>query len=326
MIDPIELDSLFDDVDAIEATSVPEWKVAFAWASLTDFMTRARLAPVAQAVDHTVIAAWMRWAATREPEHRSMCNRIVGPITPHTIAGYLYGIKVKLARSGMTGVIDHPLVGRTLRKLKRGTNHIPRQARPLTNDLVQRIVEKIDDERLADVRHRAMLLLGRASAVRSSELCSTRMEDIRIDEHGMVITIWFSKTNKTKKPEYVCIPRATEESLCAVRATEKWLARTGITEGYLFRPVHFNGNKIMGPGPLDPRLYNLAVKSIAHRIGEDPTPFSGYSTRRGFATTASRSDEPLSWIGDRLRHRKGSQVTERYIDDDDSFGGVAALL
>ena len=74
---------------------------------------------------------------------------------------------------------------------------------------VERIlaVAPIASERLVDIRDRALLLFGFASAMRRSELAALDVEDIEETSDGQRVTIRHSKTDREGHGHVIAIPR-----------------------------------------------------------------------------------------------------------------------
>jgi hypothetical protein len=67
-------------------------------------------------------------------------------------------------------------------------------------------------DRLADVRDRALLLLGFAGALRRSELVALNVDDISEDDDGLVLLIHKSKTDQERVTTKIGIPYGSHDA------------------------------------------------------------------------------------------------------------------
>jgi site-specific recombinase XerD len=157
----------------------------------------------------------------------------------------------------------------------------------------------VSQQRLADIRDRALLLVGFAGAFRRSELVALDVENVCKTSEGLRVTIQHSKTDQEGRGQVIAIPRGT--IACPVAALMTWLAAAGLSSGPLFRPIA-KGGRIQG-ARLSDRTVATIVKRHAKRAGLDPTQFSGHSLRSGFLTSAARSGASIFRMADQSRHR-----------------------
>jgi site-specific recombinase XerD len=66
-------------------------------------------------------------------------------------------------------------------------------------------------DRLAEVRDRALLLLGFAGSLRRSELVALNVDDISEDDDGLVLLIHKSKTDQERVTTKIGIPYGSHE-------------------------------------------------------------------------------------------------------------------
>ena len=88
---------------------------------------------------------------------------------------------------------------------------------------------------LIDVRHRAILLLGFAGALRRSELSALDVADVVETGEGLKIAVGRSKTDQEGEGHTVGIAYGSNPPTCPVRAWRSWLDRSGIEDGAAFR-------------------------------------------------------------------------------------------
>jgi integrase len=165
---------------------------------------------------------------------------------------------------------------------------------------------------LAAARDQALLLDAFTSAERPMELRTMRVEDLEFDlPRGMRIRIPQSKGDQEGEGQYVTITVARDRSYCPVHKTLDWLKASGITSGIVFRTIDRHGN--IGPDrPMSHTAYDTLMKSYLRSVGLAGR-LSGYSMRRGYATTAHDYGASKNEIGKQLRHKHDS-TTEIYVD------------
>jgi site-specific recombinase XerD len=195
-----------------------------------------------------------------------------------------------------------PIVEEALRGMARRQIGRPEAKRAaLTVDLLEKVVA-VQPTTLTGVRNRALLLLGFATATRSEELVSLRVEDIRFESRAQgTVCIRKSKTDQEGVGAFVPIYRAKAQRLCPMQALRDWTIAAGIRSGPLFRRIDCWGN--VAETPLDAKAVYLLVKQSCARAGLDPKLFGSHSLRAGFVTSAVRKGVPLEIIMRTTRHK-----------------------
>jgi site-specific recombinase XerD len=215
---------------------------------------------------------------------------------------------------------SHEVVKSVLSGIRREIGVSQTQKLALSLADVRRLVSDLDDERVIDIRDRALILVGFGGALRRSELVALDVNDVTFEDEGIVLTLRRSKTNQDGKLEQVPISRGSNPSTCPVRALQTWLAQ--VNEGPIFRSIDRHGN--VG-GRLSDHAVALILKRHAQRVGLDAKKLAGHSLRSGFATTAARAGKSEASIMRQTRHRSVT-VARRYIrqatiwDDHAGFG------
>lgn len=163
-----------------------------------------------------------------------------------------------------------------------------------------------------DVRDRALLLLGFASAMRRSELCAIDVDHLRWRPGGLVINLPRSKTDQEGAGRSVYVARS-EPGTCPVAAVERWLkllrTRWPKLTGPVFRAVG-RGNIIFKRRLRSPAVAE-AAKRAASLAGIDPRTVGGHSLRAGYVTQARLNGAEWSAIMDTTGHRK-IETVRRY--------------
>lgn len=274
---------------------------------------------------------WCRWCRDHDIDPI--------PATPEALAGYLSTatrqdglsytvgtLRLHLAaigrahrERGLTAPIDHPLVYRTWRGLRRrrGTKQVG--AAPLTADLLARACSYLGGSVL-DTRDRALLHVGFAAATRRSELTALRLQDVALHPQG--IRLWVVRIKTGGQGQWIDLARGTP----AAEALLDWLdvlAASGAPAEPttpLLRPIR--GTRI-GAGRLCDAGVRLAVRRAGRLAGLDLTGLSAHSLRSGWATTAAEAG--LSAMEIRDGGGWSSVVTvDRYVRHRRQWGASSA--
>lgn len=155
----------------------------------------------------------------------------------------------------------------------------------------------------------AILLISLTGGFRPSETAALRLEDFYTRPRGMRVIVRSSK-NHYKKPSEVTITQGRIYS--PIAALQRWRIEGGITEGYVFRHIDRHDNVGNGEKALLPEAISNLIKRYGTAIGMRGR-ISGYSMRRGCATTAAENGASLDRLRDHLRHEDAATTME-YIE------------
>ena len=89
------------------------------------------------------------------------------------------------------------------------------------------MVETLGTESLRDLRDRALLLYGFATALRGSELVRLQVVDMEAREKGDVVTIGFSKGDQAGEGQTVAALAVPGSPYCPVTVLRVWLQAAG---------------------------------------------------------------------------------------------------
>lgn len=184
------------------------------------------------------------------------------------------------------------IVTDALKRLHRERGRAQRQAAPITDDLVVRMLEASAEPRvqprsrgrvrarpgLGGLRDRALLATAYATLARRGELVALLAEDLHTDADGWgTIAIHRSKTDQQGEGAVAGIAPD------AMAHLQVWLSAAGITHGPVFRNVDRHGR--VGTA-LEAGSVSRIFKAMALAAGlkaKGATDFSGHSTRVGGA-------------------------------------------
>jgi site-specific recombinase XerD len=261
------------------------------------------------------------WCAGHRPPLAAL------PAGPATVAGYLTaladsGYKPSTIRRRMAAVsvahqlarhlnpVSSPEVEAVWDGIRRIHGTAPNRKNALETTLLTQVLAELDDSRLADIRDRALLLVGFAGCLRRSELVALDVADIAETADGLVLTIRRSKTDQEQAGAMVGLAYGSYRPTCPVRSWAAWQEAAALTDGPAFRGVDRHGR--LGTGRLDAGSVARIVQRRVGAAGLTADDFAGHSLRSGFATAAARSGVPDRSIMRQGRWRSSSSL-DSYI-------------
>ena len=165
----------------------------------------------------------------------------------------------------------HPKVQLELRKLGRQRGNLQAQAKPLTNDLLQKLLGLCDPDNTMGLRNQVLLRLGYETMRRRGELVRFRFDDLRESATGSKgILLRSSKTDQMGYGKIIPISDGLNKLIT------RWAEQAGT--GYILRGVR-KGNTITDR--LAPESINRILKRLEMRIEEQTKTLSGHSFRVG---------------------------------------------
>jgi len=147
-------------------------------------------------------------------------------------------------------------------------------------DLRQICALLLESGRPRDIRDRAVLLLGFATALRRSSIAALDLQDLRWEARGLVVVVQRSKTDQKGEGRLIGVAPGEHAETDVIGAVRNWLEIRGDRPGALFRTINYPH------GRLHARNVALIVKAGIRSIGLDPKDYSGHSIRSGFATSS----------------------------------------
>jgi site-specific recombinase XerD len=312
--------------------SLVEWEPKAV--ALADVADQARSYAAASRSENTrraYRADWEHFAAWCERRNRSSL-----PADPVTVALYVTDMAdtfkpstisrrmVSIAQAHKVAGHSSPTTDKRVRLVNAGIRRVhgvaPSQVRPVVTEDLRRMVATCGHDP-ADIRDRALLLLGFAAALRRSELVGLDATDLEETHDGLVITVRRSKTDQEGVGRKIGVPYGSNPATCPVRAWRSWIETATISGGALFRGVDRYGN--IAESRLSDRGVALIVKRRAEAVGIDPDTVSGHSLRAGLATSAAAAGVSERAIAATTGH-KSMTVLRGYIRDGSLFPDNAA--
>ena len=207
-----------------------------------------------------------------------------------------------------------------LRGIRRSRREHPRfrrkPAEPAVDTQLKAMVDTLGTETLRDLRDRALLLYGFATALRGSELVRLHVDDIESREKGDVVSIRFSKGDQSGEGQAVAALSVPGSPYCPVSALQVWLQAALIESGALFRRVSISGS--VGNDALSDKTVVRLIKRTAKAAGLNETRYSGHSLRRGFLTSAAMNRADVLKMVAQSRHANINTILE-YVDNQQLF-------
>jgi len=163
----------------------------------------------------------------------------------------------------------------------------PRQMRPITVGELRRMSAALARSgTAADLRDRAILVLGFATALRRSNLAALSLGDIEFCRQGLIVSVDREKQDQAGKGRLVPVVRGQHINSDPVGVLRAWLRVRGGDPGPLFPRLnpYRKGEQIDGEC-----IYRVIKKAVAS-IGIENSCYAGHSLRSGCVTTASEAN------------------------------------
>ena len=231
-------------------------------------------------------------------------------LAPPTIARKLAAIGWVHRRAGQQPphrLADGVVIADVLAGVRRSRVRPVAKKAAADGDVVRDVLRAINGRTLADVRDRAVIGFGMASALRRSELVALDVSDVVRKGTGIHVLIRSSKTDQEHRGETIAILNGRR--IRPVALLDAWLSAAGITEGPLFRSLV---NGVVGRSALSPQKVRLIVRKRFAEAGYDADDYSAHSLRSGFLTSAAASGATIWKMRDVSRH-KSIQVLSGYV-------------
>lgn len=209
-----------------------------------------------------------------------------------------------------------------LRGLARKKPHMPRQAAPLSPNILVRLLQFLDLDTYLDCTMWSLLLLAFFTMSRKSNLVVTGSQkfnpekqlcrsDVAVGTNGLLVTFRWSKTNqfggRTHVVPILAIPGS---ALCPVKAYKDMLIKF---PGEPNDPAFFlKGTAANIKKPVTYCLLQKFIKTGVAKLGLDPGAFSSHSLRRAGASWAFHSQVPSELI--KSHGDWASMAYLRYLD------------
>ncbi len=234
-----------------------------------------------------------------------------------SLALYLSAINKMHVINGYPSFNSYLEIRHTMQGLARHNNHQTRKVKALLNTDLQLILESMPKS-LIGIRDAAVLAVGFSGALRRSEICALKIEDIEFvgsdNEAFMFLNIRRSKTDQAGKGYKIGV--IDGRSIKPVSRLKEWLEVSKIQNNYLFRALKRGGT--IKDTPLHHSDIPRLIKHYVASIDLNPKDYAGHSLRSGFITSAAIHKARLDKIMEVSRH-KSTDMVMSYIRDSNTF-------
>lgn len=236
----------------------------------------------------------------------------------NTLKLYRSGLNHYWQKLGSPSPANEKIVSEVMQGLSRILVDNPRRVKALREHQIIKILD-LCGESLHGLRDAALLSLGFSAALRRSEICQLRFEDIeRKSNTGIALNLRRSKTDQHGEGQSIAVIQG--QFVKAITHLDQWLVAASIKEGYVFQTLE-RGGKASGR-PLDNGDVARIVKRYVKKIDLDPSEYSGHSLRSGFVTCAATHHARIDKIMEVTRH-KSTATLMKYIRDENLFNDHA---
>jgi site-specific recombinase XerD len=251
-------------------------------------------------------------------------GQIPFPVSPETLAAYVSHLAdyckwatinrrlAAISKLHQLNNLDTPTQNRIFRIVMEGIKRTKgirqKQAPAFKLNILKQLLRDFNTETNANLRNKALLLLGFTGAFRRSELVALNVEDLNFTDEGLIVSTQKSKTNQYGDYEEKAIFYSPELVLCPIRTLQAWVKTLEKNFDALFVRVR-KGDRITKDRLTDKTVNDL-VKTY---FGEE---FSAHSLRASFITIAKINGADDSEIMRQSKH-KTSAMIQRYTRIED---------
>jgi len=254
-----------------------------------------------------------------------------GPHAPATVRRRLASWSTLTHWRGQDGAFASLPLKSAIRLAVRAAPHQRRRksAKPVTGDVLSKLLATCENDSLRDLRDRAILMVAFASGGRRrSEIAALRFEQLAAEPPierknapplpSLAIHLGRTKTTTGEHNDVVYLTGRPVDALNA------WMAAAKIDKGSVFRAIGRWGT--VSNRSLDPQSVNAILKRRAALAGLHPCEFSAHGLRSGYLTEAANRGIPLPEAMEQSRHKSVQQASSYYNNATRRSGRAARLL
>ncbi|MBI2727156.1 MAG: tyrosine-type recombinase/integrase [Polaromonas sp.] len=274
------------------------------------------LAPSTHAAYAADLKQFLAWGGTIPAPPRMVARYLAQQaerLKCSTLCRHLASIVRAHSVKGLPSPWTSPLVKSTIRGIKRVHGGSVKRAHALSSSMLKKISAPLKGEdRLRNIRDRALLLVGFAGGFRRSEIVSLKVSDLTFSKRGVVIRLRSSKTDANHRGRDIAIAY-TRTKDCPVLALKDWV-RAACPDHVgglpLFRRIDRYG--FLRESPLCGASVGWILRQRLKAHGLDTKGYSAHSLRAGFVTSSVKVGTP-TWAIQRQTGHRTEQMVHRYI-------------
>jgi site-specific recombinase XerD len=237
-------------------------------------------------------SAWSAWCAAHGvaslPAHPDTVSAYLADradvLSVATLRRHLATIAKAHQVAGVANPCRDTTVKDTVSGLRRTYGTLQREAPGLLAESLSATIDAMGDT-VADMRDRALLLVGWSAGLRRSELAGLTWGDIAQDPDGVVITLRRSKTDQDGAGRQVGIANNANPTRCPVKALASWRAivAPATTDSPVF--VQVNRWQQVQTRALSGHAVALVIQRRTQQAGL-VVNYQGHSLRKGLVQSA----------------------------------------
>jgi integrase len=229
----------------------------------------------------------------------------LGPHSLATVKRRVGSLSVFLSRAKWSNPCRNEEVSLLFQKLTKKYGSSKPSGKAITKDILDDMLDTCGNEKLIDVRDRALLLFAWGSGGRRrAEVASADMKDLTPSSEGdFVYNIPHSKTDQTGKGHPVPVKGRAANALIV------WLNVSSVKSGPIFRSISKSG---IIREALSPKDVHRIVRLRLKRAGYNELHYSAHSLRSGFVTEAGRRGKPLGDVMAMTTHKNVTTAMRYY--------------
>jgi len=236
---------------------------------------------------------------------------------PATLERYANSLHMWHRYHNVPSPVKTMAVRSVIRGIKKSRDTRQNSAPALRLKELHQLLDVIDRQSLYGLRDSALFLLSFYGAFRRSEVVVIACEDVEWRPEGIIVTLHYSKMNRSGRIETKSIMRAPPGTrYCPVTMLERWLSASGIVKGAIFRAVTPKGR--LGAGRMSANTLAVRMRHGLKAAGLTEQGYSPHSFRAGFITEAhlrGKSDVQIK----RVSGHRDQRTFEKYIRIADAF-------
>ena len=251
--------------------------------------------------------------------------KVRGPHAPKTVSRRLANWSTLHQWKGVEPPFDHPGIKKALRLAMKASGRAPQRKsrKPVTRDVLERLLATCSGSKAIDLRDRAILLVAfAAGGRRRSEVATLRHSQISVADP---IKLRPSRSGIANGAlcSHCTRPDENHHGRAGRLRVRRGTGGCGPARVDAVCRNHVGADLPRGPqgwlyrrNPLTPQSVNLILKKRCRMAGLDPAEFSAHGLRSGFMTQAGRDGIPLVDAMRQSAHKSVQQAAGYYDEQE----------